>query len=92
MAAPTIVPGVTVTGKREACGKRDQACIDSVSREIWTKYPKQIATLCAAEKMRLIRQSFQAADIGIPNPEFFSTRLNPETSALCDYGARMKKR
>ena len=87
---PTTVPGVTVTGRKlKPCSPRDQACIDDISKEIWTRYPKQIETMCTHESIRVMQQGFQMEQLGMDTTQV-NTRLTPETKTLCDYGAKMK--
>ena len=87
----TTVPGVTVTGRRlKPCDQRDQACIDSVSQEIWTRYPKQIETMCTYQQIHMMQQGFQQEQLGLDTTEI-NTRMTPQTQALCEYGAKMKK-
>ena len=82
-----IAPDVTVTGRRQVCGKRDMACINSVSAEIWTEYPKQIEQLCATETFNRIKEGFVEQELGIAGIR--NDRLTPATRRLCEYGKRM---
>ncbi len=86
----TTLPGVTVNGRRlKPCAPRDAACIDAISKEIWTRYPKQIETMCSAERIRLIQQGFVQESLGIDASQV-NTRLTPATKTLCDYGKTLK--
>jgi hypothetical protein len=88
---PTPLPGVTVTGRRlKPCAPRDQACIDDISKEIWARYPKQIETLCTHESIHDLQQGFQMEQLGMQTNEI-NTRMTPQTQALCQYGAKMKR-
>ena len=88
---PTVVPGVTVTGRKlKPCTERDQACIDMVSRQIWTRFPEQIETMCTHESIRVMQQGFQEEQLGFDTTQV-NTHLTPATKTLCDYGAKMKK-
>lgn len=89
-AGPNVQPDVTVTGRRSTpCGRRDQACIDSVSAEIWKRYPQQIETLCSHQTVYAMQQGFVEDEMGIDGVK--NDHLTPQTLALCEYGARMKK-
>ena len=95
-AAPTgpasTTPQVTVTAKPlHACKPGDQACIDQVSEAIWTRYPKQIEAMCVADGWQRINQGFAMQDLGI-GTNTVADHPPPATQALCEYGAKMKKR
>ena len=84
-----VMPDVTVTGRRQICGKRNMACINSVSAEIWTRYPKQIEQLCAAETFNRIKEGFVEQELGIDGVK--NDRLTPATRRLCEYGKAMRR-
>ncbi len=51
----TTVEGLTVVGKLPSgkrCRETDKACLTVVAKEIWDKYPKEIALYCEKERMR----------------------------------------
>jgi hypothetical protein len=79
---------VTIYG-RHRCRKRDQACVDRVSAEIWTKYPQQIRALCTATAIHNIREGMVEAELGIGGVR--NDRFTPATQALCQYGDKLKK-
>jgi hypothetical protein len=79
---------VTVIG-RHRCRKTDQACVDRISAEIWTKYPKQIRALCTATAIHNVREGFVEAQLGISG--VLNDRFTPATQRLCQYGDKVKK-
>jgi len=51
----TAVEGLTIRGKLPSgkrCGETDKACLTVAAKEIWDKYPHEIALYCEKERMR----------------------------------------
>jgi hypothetical protein len=74
---------------RHRCRKTDQACVDRVSAEIWTKYPQQIRALCTATAIHNMREGFVEEELGIGGVR--NDHFTPATQALCQYGDKVKR-
>jgi hypothetical protein len=89
----TTVEGLTVTGRLlggKRCRETDKACLLVVAREIWDKYPHEIALYCQKERMRAFSDRmnkeamFGTGDTpGVDTN--ISSRLPPALEIVCSY-------
>ncbi len=77
---PPAARDVVVTGKKlKSCGERDHACIATVAKEVWTRFPEQIEGFCNHQRMAKERERIvmdQMSDL---------IGIRPDTVATADY-------
>lgn len=94
-AEPAQPASIVVTAKRalRPCSPKDQGCIQSVVKEVWTRYPNQVATMCEGWQMAATtRKNNLEAYLGdSSNPlqaisgETADDALPPPESAICNH-------
>lgn len=94
-ADPAAPPSVVVTAKRpiKACAEKDKGCINEVVKEVWTRFPQQLGTICDGWQIQATQraQNLEAflADSSSPlqaaDGATVSDRLPAPESAICSY-------